>query len=76
MSLVCVTAILWPFGRHLALPLGWCAGNRNLGLLVGALSGVVPPDTWSYFALAQFPIYALPAIARAFYRRLARRDAA
>lgn len=67
-AIVLMTAILWPLGRQAALAIGWCGGNRNLGLIIGAMSGVVPDDTWAYFAMAQFPIYALPAVAIRIYR--------
>ncbi|MCW1839060.1 hypothetical protein [Prosthecomicrobium hirschii] len=68
------TALCRPFGRSTALALGWCGGNRNLGLIVGAISGITPADTWAYFALAQFPIYALPLIAKAVYSRIGTRE--
>lgn len=67
-AILLLTAIVWPFGRRAALAIGWCGGNRNLGLIIGAMSGVVPDDTWAYFAMAQFPIYALPVVAIRIYR--------
>ena len=65
-----VTIAALPFGRRAALPIGWCGGNRNLGLIVGAMAGAVPADTWTYFALAQIPLYALPLVALPLYRHL------
>ncbi|MEJ1159505.1 sodium:proton symporter [Prosthecomicrobium sp. N25] len=72
-GILATSLVLWPAGRSSALALGWCGGNRNLGLLVGAMSGSLPDDTWSYFAMAQFPIYALPLVAGRVYRVLLRR---
>lgn len=70
-SILVATMLLWPFGKSNALALGFSAGNRNLGLIVGALTGIIPDDTWAYFALAQFPIYGLPFLLRPVYRRFA-----
>lgn len=47
------------------------AGMRNMGLMLAALSGHVPDLTWVCFALAQFPIYLLPAMLKPVVGRLA-----
>jgi BASS family bile acid:Na+ symporter len=59
-------AILWwalrGYGPARALTLGIVNGNRSIGLVVGAMAGVLPDLTWIYSALAQFPIYLLPML--------------
>jgi len=56
-------------GRGRAMAIGWCAANRNMGLMLAATGGVLPDLTWLFFGLAQFPIYLLPLM----LQRLARR---
>ena len=58
-------------GRDRALALGLTAGNRNLGLMLAASGGLVPPETWLYFGLAQFPIYLVPLLIQPLARRVA-----
>jgi BASS family bile acid:Na+ symporter len=43
-----------------------------MGLLVAALGASVPPTTFLFFALAQFPIYLAPLAMRALAGRLTR----
>jgi predicted Na+-dependent transporter len=57
-------------GRPQALALGFCAGGRNMGLLLAAAGGFVPDMTWLYFAMAQFPIYLLPQILTPLAKRI------
>jgi BASS family bile acid:Na+ symporter len=57
-------------GRPQALALAFCAGSRNMGLLLAAAGGFVPDMTWLYFALAQFPIYLLPQILKPLAKRI------
>jgi BASS family bile acid:Na+ symporter len=52
--------------------LGYGTGQRNMGLLVAALGASVPPTTFLFFALAQFPIYLAPLAMRALAGRLTR----
>lgn len=60
----------WSFGRRLAFTAGLMAGNCNMGLMLAAL----PPDTdfgvILFFAIAQIPMYMLPAMTKPIYRRL------
>jgi BASS family bile acid:Na+ symporter len=49
--------ILRPSERFM---IGYGTGQRNMGLLIAALGAGVPPTTFLFFALAQFPIYLLP----------------
>ena len=66
-----VTALgfLW-LGRPAAFTVGFLAGNRNMGLLLVVLPAGLHPDIALYFALAQFPIYILPALLKPLYGRL------
>lgn len=59
-------------GRAQALALAFCAGSRNMGLLLAAVGGFVPDLTWLYFAVAQFPIYLLPQILKPLSQRINR----
>ena len=59
-------------GKRRALTVGLLTGNRNMGLLLAALPGAIDPGVALYFGLAQIPMYVLPAILKALYRRLLR----
>jgi len=63
-------ALFWKRGRPEALTLGFVSGNRNAGIILAVLPANVDPDIRIYFAMAQFPIYVLPALLRPLYRRL------
>jgi BASS family bile acid:Na+ symporter len=62
--------------RHVTPPdrfmLGYGAAQRNMGLLVAALGAGVPPTTFLFFALAQFPIYLMPWLLKPLAARLRR----
>ena len=58
-------------GMAQALALGLAAGNRNMGLMLAAAGTAVPELTWLYFAVAQFPIYLMPAMLKPLARRVA-----
>ena len=60
---------LW-LGRRAAFTVGFLAGNRNMGLLLAVLPAGLHPDIALYVALAQFPIYILPALLKPLYGRL------
>jgi bile acid:Na+ symporter, BASS family len=51
--------------------LGYGTAQRNMGLLVAALGAGVPPTTFLFFALAQFPIYLMPWLLKPVAKRLA-----
>lgn len=55
---------------------GYGTGQRNMGLLVAALGAGVPPTTFLFFALAQFPIYLLPWLLRGLAARIRARQGA
>jgi BASS family bile acid:Na+ symporter len=54
--------------------IGYGTGQRNMGLLVAALGAGVPPTTYLFFALAQFPIYLLPWLLRGLAAGIRRRE--
>jgi BASS family bile acid:Na+ symporter len=54
------TALFWRFSPRLAGTIGYATGFRNIALAIGALGGAVPADTWTMFAVIQFPIYLSP----------------
>lgn len=55
--------------------IGYGTGQRNMGLLVAALGAGVPPTTFLFFAIAQFPIYLLPWLLRGIAARIRRKEA-
>lgn len=64
------TLVWWLAGRKPALTIGFCTGNRNMGLVLVSLADRAPPEVLIFFALSQFPMYMLPALLVATYRRL------
>ena len=66
-------------GRTRAFPSGPMASQRNMGLMVAAMTGALPRTTWLYFALSQMPTCLSPPIVPALVRlrgtRLVRRCA-
>lgn len=57
-------------GRKGALSVALASGNRNMGLVLVALQGAAAFDVVVFFALAQIPMYTLPALLARTYRRL------
>ncbi|MCB1883927.1 MAG: hypothetical protein KDG89_08025 [Geminicoccaceae bacterium] len=55
--------------RRAALTLGLVAGNNNFGLVLAAMGGAAPADLVLFVAVAQLPIYLLPALQAPLYRR-------
>jgi BASS family bile acid:Na+ symporter len=47
-----------------------------MGMIVAALGAGVPPSTFLFFALAQFPIYLMPWLLRGLAGRIRREEAA
>ena len=62
-------AFAW-LGRRGALTVGLITGNCNMGLLLAALPPGTDFDVLLYFAVAQLPIFMLPAVLLPLYRRL------
>lgn len=79
VSLIGIAAsylVLQPLRHSDRFMIGYGSGQRNMGLLVAALGAGVPPTTFLFFALAQFPIYLLPWALRGVAARIKRRESA
>lgn len=63
-------------GIRQALTVGILSGNCNMGLILAALPADSDADVALYFALAQLPMYMLPALLLPLYRRLLSRAGA
>ena len=63
------TGVAAAMGRRSALTVGFASGNRNMDLLLAVLPADSAPDLLLFFALAQLPIYILPAVLGPAYRR-------
>lgn len=63
-------AVAWREGTRRALTIAILTGNCNMGLLIVALGDAADPALVAYFALAQIPMYTLPALLQPAYRRL------
>lgn len=63
-------ALFWRLGRRVALSIGLMSGNCNMGLVLITLADRAEPDVIMYFAVAQIPMYVLPALLTPIYRRL------
>lgn len=60
-------------GASSALTVGFACGNRNMGLLLAVLPESSAPDTLLYFAVAQIPMFTLPALLLPMYNVLLKR---
>ena len=56
-------------GRREALTVALVSGNCNMGLVLVALEGKASFEVTVFFALAQIPMYTLPALMTRLYRR-------
>jgi len=65
------SAVFIGLGRRRAVSIGLMAGNCNMGLVLAVLGDAAEPDLVVFFAMAQLPIYTLPALLQPLYRRLA-----
>jgi BASS family bile acid:Na+ symporter len=70
---VLTTLLFWREGLTKSLALGFSSAHRNMGVMVAAAGSGLPELTWIYFAVAQFPIYLLPALAAPVVHRLLER---
>lgn len=68
-------AAFYSTGMQNALTIAYACGNRNLGLLLAVLPQTAAPDTLLFFAVAQVPIYTLPAVLLPMYNALLKRGA-
>jgi BASS family bile acid:Na+ symporter len=57
-------------GMRSAITVGLLTGNCNMGLVMVALADKADFDVIVFFAMAQIPMYMLPAVLRPIYRRL------
>lgn len=57
-------------GTRSALTVGLMCGNCNMGLVLVALADKADFDVIVFFAMAQIPVYMLPALLRPVYMRL------
>lgn len=57
-------------GLRQALTVGFMTGNCNMGLVMVALADKADFNVIVFFAMAQLPMYMLPALLRPVYRRL------
>ncbi len=69
LQLLGILAFSW-LGLRRALTCGLLSGNCNMGLLLAALPPGSDYDVVLFFALAQIPMYTLPALVLPFYRRI------
>jgi len=73
-TLLAITTLLFRrIGTERALALGLMVSQRNLGLMLAATAGALPPTTWLYFAMTQFPIHLAPYMLTPIARRLTAR---
>jgi BASS family bile acid:Na+ symporter len=59
-------------GRKAGVTLGLLSGNRNMGLVLASLPPGADEGIVLFFALAQIPMYTLPALLRPVYRAIMR----
>ena len=57
-------------GKRAGLTIGFSAGNRNMAIILAVIPAGTMPDLELYLALAQVPIFVLPAVLVPLYRRL------
>ncbi len=65
------SAFAW-VGRRQALTVGFSTGNRNMGILLAVLPATTHPDVLIFFALAQLPVFMLPAMLAPLYKGIMR----
>ena len=71
-ALMALTTVVFArLGIGQSLALGLAAGNRNMGLMLAAAGAAVGELTWLYFAIAQLPIYLMPAMLKPLARKFA-----
>ncbi len=68
--------VFLPLGRRAALTVGLLSGNCNMGLILVVLAGRASFDVTVFFAIAQLPMYMLPALLQPTYLRLLARPGA
>lgn len=71
LFLACGSLAGIPFGRRVALTIGFVGSNRNVGVILAVLPAGAHPDIFLYFAIWQLPMYIMPAVLTHLYRRTA-----
>jgi BASS family bile acid:Na+ symporter len=61
-------------GLDRSVPIALLSAFRNIGLVMATLGSSLPDLAWFYFAMAQFPIYLLPALLQPLAKRLRRKS--
>ncbi|MDX1433731.1 MAG: Na+-dependent transporter [Gammaproteobacteria bacterium] len=75
LAILAVTLLVFtPVGRQPALAVALVTSQRNMGLMVAATDGILPPLTWLYIAVSQFPIHLAAQILLPLSRALKRFD--
>jgi bile acid:Na+ symporter, BASS family len=67
---ICAVVMFLPFGKVRALTVALAAGSCNMALVLAVLPADADADIPLYFALAQIPIFTLPALLTPVYRML------
>lgn len=62
--------VFWRTGLNHSLVIAMLAGLRNQGVIMAAIGSTMTDLAWLYFAMAQFPVYMLPAILKPLAKRL------
>jgi BASS family bile acid:Na+ symporter len=71
LALIGLSALVfWRAGLDRSLMIGMLSGFRNIGVVMAALGTALPDIAWFYFAMAQFPIYLLPALLKPLASRM------
>jgi BASS family bile acid:Na+ symporter len=71
LALIGVSALVFiRAGLDRGLVIGMLSGFRNIGVVMAALGTSLPDIAWFYFAMAQFPIYLLPALIKPLANRI------
>ena len=71
LALIGVSAFVFlRAGLDRSLMIGMLSGFRNIGVVMAALGTALPDIAWFYFAMAQFPIYLLPALLKPLASRM------
>lgn len=75
LALQAISAMVFTrLGRQRSLSVGLMTGNRNMGLVLVAMGAQADFDIEVFFALAQIPVFVLPAVLLPIYRYLMQRE--
>jgi len=71
VSIAASMLVFWRAGLDRGLAIGVLAAFRNIGAIMAVVGTTLPDLAWFYFAMAQFPIFLLPAVLQPMARRWA-----